>query len=158
MNWRARTLTPEQLADLREHPEKAPALAEFSAKEPGTLLLHNLWHGLNWLLIQAEDVPQGAENSILGGRDIGASVGPTGPARLLDPDTVAAAAAALSVATADDIRAAYDQDSMLAESVYPPIWADDNVLEGKLVPAFEKLKTFYTKAASAEVAILTAIG
>ena len=120
--------------------------------------MHNLWHGLNWLLIQADDVPQGAENAILGGRDVGASVGPAGPARLLDPDTVADAAAALSVATADGLRAAYDQDAMLDESVYPPVWADADVLEGKLVPAFERLKSFYAKAAASGSAVLSAIG
>ncbi len=157
MNWRARILTPEQLADLREHPDHAPELAEFGAKEPGTLHLHQLWHGLNWLLKAAEDVPQGAEDSILGGRDIGATVGPTGPARLLDPDTVSAANDALAVATADDLRAAYDQDDMLEESVFPPIWADQDVLEGKIVPAFTKLQKFYAKAAEANAAILTAI-
>lgn len=158
MNWRARTLTHEQLATLREHPERAPELADFGAKEPGTLHLHNLWHGLNWLLIRAEDIPQGAENTILGGRDIGPSVGPTGPARLLDPDLVASANASLAVGSADDLRAAYDQDDMLDESVFPPIWADQEVLEGKLVPAFAKLQAFYAKAAASGAAVLTAIG
>lgn len=157
MNWRARTLTAEQLAELRQHPDQAALLAEFTAKEPGTLLLHNLWHGINWLLKRAEDVPQGAEDSILGGNDIGPRIGPTGPARLLDPDTVAAANAALGVATADDLRAAYDQTAMLDESVYPPIWADSGVLEGKLVPAFGKLQKYYADAASSGAAILTAI-
>ncbi len=150
MNWRARVLTAEQLDALREHPDEAARLATFTTKEPGTLTLHNLWHGLNWLLIRAED-------PILGGRDIGPSIGPTGPARLLLPDTVAATWAALEVATADDIRAAYDQDAMLDESVYPPIWGDADVLEGRLVPAFEKLRTFYRKAAGSGVAVLTAI-
>ncbi len=157
MNWRARTLTREQLTHLREHPDHAVELIEFTAKEPGALLLHNLWHGLNWLLKKAEDVPQGAEDAILGGNDIGPRIGPTGPARLLDPDTVAAANAALAVSTADDLRAAYDQTAMLDESVYPPIWADSGVLEGKIVPAFEKLKAYYAKAAAEGVAVLTAI-
>ncbi len=157
MNWRARTLNRDQLADLRENPDHAEELAEFGAKEQGALLLHQYWHGLNWLLKKAEDVPQGAEESILGGNDIGPRIGPTGPARLLDPDTVAEANAALAVATADDIRAAYDQDAMLDESVYPPIWADSDVLEGKLVPAFEKLKAYYAQAAESGAAILTAI-
>ena len=43
MNWRARTLTAEQLADLRQNPDHATALADFSAKrmtDPETLAEH----------------------------------------------------------------------------------------------------------------------
>ena len=78
--------------------------------------------------------------------------------RLIDAAAVAEIASALEPVTADDVRVAYDIDEMLDASVYPPIWADPEILEKKVVPAFEKLRKFYLASAAEKRAVLIVVG
>lgn len=152
--WRARSLSDDERTQLVADPSVASALAEIPGKQH--IELKTTWHGLKWLLVAGEDIPAGAEDAILGGSELPGE--PGHPVRLIDASAVAKIANALRPVTADDVRDAYDIDAMLDASVYPPIWADPEILEKKVVPAFEKLRKFYLAAAAEKRAVLIVVG
>lgn len=154
MPWRARSLNDEERTQLVADPSTASALAAVVGKD--RIELKTTWHGLKWLLEAGEDIPGGAEDAILGGAELPGE--PGHPVRLLDATAVAKIASALEPVTADDLRDAYDIDEMLDASVYPPIWADPEILEKKVVPAFEKLRKFYLASAAEKRAVLIVVG
>ncbi len=154
MPWVARSLNDEERARLVADPSAATALAAVPGKQH--IELKNTWHGLKWLLAAGADIPSGAEDAILGGTELPSE--PGHPVRLLDSDAVEKIATALSPVTADDVREAFDIDQMLDASVYPPIWDEPDVLEKKVVPAFEKLRRFYLTSAAEKRAVLIVVG
>ncbi|MBI4901523.1 MAG: DUF1877 family protein [Actinobacteria bacterium] len=154
MPWVARSLTDEERAQLVADPTAATTLAAVPGKQH--IELKTTWHGLKWLLAAGEDIPSGAEDAILGGTELPSQ--PGHPVRLLDATAVERIAAALGPVTADDVREAFDIDQMLDASVYPPIWDEPDVLEKKVVPAFEKLRRFYLTSAAEKHAVLIVVG
>jgi hypothetical protein len=154
MPWVARSLTDEERAQLVADPTAATSLAAVPGKQH--IELKTTWHGLKWLLAAGEDIPSGAEDAILGGTELPSQ--PGHPVRLLDAAAVETVAAALDPVTADDVREAFDIDRMLDASVYPPIWDEPDVLEKKVVPAFEKLRRFYLTSAAEKHAVLIVVG
>lgn len=154
MQWVARSLNDEERAKVVADPTAAMTLAAV----PGNhhIELKTTWHGLKWLLAAGEDIPSGAEDAILGGTELPSE--PGHPARLIDVNAVEKIATALDPVTADDVRDAFDINQMLDASVYPPIWGDPDVLEKKVVPAFEKLRKFYLQSAADKRAVLIVVG
>lgn len=154
MQWVARSLNDEERAQLVADPTAATTLASAPGKQH--IELKTTWHGLKWLLAAGPDIPSGAEDAILGGTELPSQ--PGHPVRLLDSDAVEKIAGALNPVTADDVREAFDIDQMLDASVYPPIWDEPDVLEKKVVPAFEKLRKFYLQSAADKRAVLIVVG
>ncbi len=153
MTWRARILSAEELSELRADPSLA---REFVHRDDHPLELKRTWYGLKWIMVHDDRIEGGAEDSILGGAEIGERIG-TSPARLVGPDEVAEISLQLAEVTPDHIRDGFDIRTMMREAVYPPIWDQPDVLEGKLVPAFTKLKKLYAKAAEQRAAILIVV-
>lgn len=154
MLWVARSLNDEERAQLVADPAAATQLAAVTGKDH--IELKTTWHGLKWLLAAGEDIPSGAEDAILGGTELPSE--PGHPVRLIDATSVEKIATALDPVTADDIRDAFEIDQMLDASVYPPIWGEPDVLEKKVVPAFEKLRKFYLTSAAEKRAVLIVVG
>jgi hypothetical protein len=154
MLWVARSLNDEERAQLVADPTAATQLAAVTGKDH--IELKTTWHGLKWLLAAGEDIPSGAEDAILGGTELPSE--PGHPVRLIDATSVEKIATALDPVTADDIRDAFEIDQMLDASVYPPIWGEPDVLEKKVVPAFEKLRKFYLTSAAEKRAVLIVVG
>ena len=152
--WVARSLNDEERAQIVADPTAATTLAAVPGKQH--IELKTTWHGLKWLLAAGEDIPSGAEDAILGGAELPSQ--PGHPVRLIDSTAVAKIATALEPVSADDLRDAFDIDQMLDASVYPPIWGDPDVLEKKVVPAFEKLRKFYLQSAADKRAVLIVVG
>ncbi len=154
MPWVARSLNDEERAQVVADPAAATTLAAAPGKQH--IELKTTWHGLKWILAAGEDIPSGAEDAILGGTELPSQ--PGHPVRLLDADAVEKIATALDPVTADDVREAFDIDKMLDASVYPPMWDEPDVLEKKVVPAFEKLRKFYLTSAAEKHSVLIVVG
>lgn len=152
--WAARSINDEERAQLLSDPTTATKLVAMSGKQH--IELKTTWHGLKWLLAAGEDIPSGAEDAILGGMELPSM--PGHPVRLIDAAAVVKIATSLEPVTADDVRDAFDIDKMLDASVYPPIWGDHDVLEKKVVPAFEKLRKFYLASAAEKRSVLIVVG
>jgi len=144
-----RRLSPAQLAAARRDPELAGGALVDDADADELLDLDKLWDGLGYLLTGASADSSGPGAAIWGGDEVGDDLG-YGPARLMDPPAVAAAAAALAATPEAALRARWDPAAMMDADLYPSIWDEgDAVLDADLLPAFRALCAFYARAAAA---------
>jgi hypothetical protein len=124
--------------------------------ELDTHQLDKLWHGLHYLMTgsdQPTNAPVG--HAIFGGAALSEDDMGFGPATYLTPAEVAVAAVAMKQLDAKDLRARFDPADMSARGVYPDIW----VREGEaalddLLAAYEKLRSYYARAADKGLAML----
>ncbi|MDG4829052.1 YfbM family protein [Solwaraspora sp. WMMD1047] len=119
--------------------------------------LDKSWHAIHYLLTgTAWDTDEGAGAAILGGDEIGEDNG-YGPARLLSPENVRTVAAALDTLHLDTLRTRFDPKAMAAADIYPNIWDRTNeVFDTYLASYFVQLRSFYSKAAANDQAVLLA--
>lgn len=54
----------------------------------------------------------------------------------------------------DDDVASVDPAAMMQEQIYPTIWLESDIFDGYLLPAFQRLRTFYAAAAAADEAVI----
>jgi Domain of unknown function (DUF1877) len=119
--------------------------------EPETLQLGKAWHGVHWLVtgrVDGGDPP--LSDLISGGEKIGPDLG-YGPATILPADTVAQVSKALDAIPADGLRAKFDLDKALAESIYSVQSAGDAEW---LIESYAELAAFYDFAARNGRAVL----
>jgi hypothetical protein len=119
--------------------------------------LDKAWHALHWLLTASGGNPEAALSDVIfGGQGIGEDLG-YGPARLLSTDRVQAVAQALAQLEVTSLRSRMDAQAMEAAEVYPMIWDEDDVFDSYLAPAYDRLRDFYSAAATADEAVIQTI-
>ncbi len=140
---------PSRLFGPRQETPTAVGL-ELSATEGTGTDLDKAWHGIHYLLTGTawEGVPP--LNFLLGGgRSVGDIVVGYGPARVLSLAETRKACDALRAVTDEDLRARFNPTDMLAEEIYPGIWAreleDDDTL-GYLLEYVQTLRRFLDQA------------
>jgi hypothetical protein len=139
-----RRIPASELADVIANP--AQLMEEGDAEQ---LSLEKMWHALHFLL--TEDAEMGGEPplawAILGRDEVGEDMG-YGPARVLDPESVASVAAALEALPPDVLRARFEPSEMEAAGIYPSIWDEDaDELWEELSTYYEELRDCYRDAA-----------
>ena len=115
------------------------------------------WHALHWILCrQAEGGPEPLIHATAngGGEAIGPDIG-YGPACLVEPSKVAAAAAALRPFTSVALQSRFDSAEMDGAGLYPGGFQED-ALEWReeIDSAFGDVRDFYGRAAAAGDAVL----
>lgn len=112
------------------------------------LSLDKAWHGLHYLLCGSDEPqPTPLGQAVLGGDEVGVDFAGYGPARVHDPATVAAIAAALTNPELDAaLPGRYEPVAMSELQLYPFGWDDQD--SGWLLDAFRDLRGFYVEAAA----------
>lgn len=141
---------------ILEDADRTEELLE-SDDEETSVDLDKAWHGLHWLLTgSAEPTGDVTSDAIFGGEPTGEDLG-YGPGRLLSAEGVGAVAARLQVVEPHALRARLDPAAMEEAGVYPSIWDEDDVFDTYLVPAFERLRAFYSAAADSGDCVIQTI-
>jgi len=131
-------------AQLREEMEKPGAHDLLFSNDEKRLSLEKCWHELHYLLTgTAGDAPPPLGNAILGGREIGVSLG-YGPVRFLTPKEVREVAAALAEISNDELARRFDPAAIERADIYA--CSGEDGLEDDLY-FFEQMVQYYTDAA-----------
>lgn len=141
---------------LLENPDLVDDLLE-SDDDVTSVDLDKAWHALHWLLTASGSNPDEALSDVIfGGQGIGEDLG-YGPPRLLATDRVQAVAQALAQLEVTSLRSRMDARAMEAAEVYPMIWDEGDVFDSYLAPAYDRLRDFYSAAATADEAVIQTI-
>lgn len=108
--------------------------------------LDKAWHGIHYLLTRSVWEGEPPLNLLVaGGREVGHVDVGYGPARVLSPAEVRAAAEALAALSDDDLRARFNPAEMMSMKIYPEIWdrspEEDDTL-GYLMECVATLRDF----------------
>lgn len=156
------SVVPAEIQRLREEPDALFALLYQDDDAPGapeSIDVDKAWHGLHYLFngnAHGGDGP--LAQAILGGEEIGEEMD-YGPARLLDPATVAAIAQALNALDPEELKRRYDPQDMEAKQIYPDIWVNegDHAFDYLLGYA-ATMKAYFSGVAARGDAVITWIG
>lgn len=147
---------PARLAEMQADPNSA-ADAVFAAAEDapdGTsdvfLDVDKSWHMIHFLLtgdaLFESDSPYG--DVVMGGEPLGDDQG-YGPARVLTPERVKAAAAVLADLPGAELWSRFDAGEAQTEAIYPDIWDEGDEARDYVLGYYEDLRRLYAKAAEA---------
>lgn len=143
----------------QQQARKERASAGFSAEElPEGLDIDKAWHGLHFLLCGSAGPTDTALGTlVLGGEEVGEDLG-YGPARLLTPEQVAAAAAALESQDEAALARRFDASAMDAAGVYPQGWtqAGADALPW-LLDTFRQVRAYFASARARGFGMLLAL-
>jgi len=144
---------------LLEQLKNDPAVREEwlgDTSELDALALGKEWHAIHFLLNGvAGEAPPPLGLVVFGGVPVSADDMGYGPATLRTADEVRAIAKALAPIDEDTLGKRFDPARMDALEIYPTVWQRDGA-EGldAVADTFQRLKTYYTKAAKKGLAML----
>ena len=145
------SLVEEMRRDVETRREWLGDPSELDAHQLG-----KLWHGVHFLLTgsdQPTDAPVG--HAVFGGPALSEDDMGFGPATYLTASEVGVAAVAMKQLDAKDLRARFDPADMSARGVYPDIWVQEGAAAlDDLIEAYEKLRSYYARAAEKGLAML----
>ena len=133
------------------HPAPAPELEG----KGESLSIEEAWHGVHYLLTgRTEPGCEPAAEPILGGIEIGDDQG-YGPVRYYTPALVGTLAASLAAQDEKAMALRFHPERMEQLAIYPRGW-DETRLEW-LVAEFQKLRSFYARAAAGGNGVVTCL-
>lgn len=153
MNGCYRRVTGAELETLRAEPLELSAFLAPPGDLPPPIDRHldigGAWQAIHFLLTGhpwAGGPP--FANAVLGGEPISDEDFGYGPVRFLEPDQVAAVAAALETVTPEELLSRFDPDALNAAEVYPGGWTDDADWRGHLAETYGGVRHLFANAAS----------